>query len=133
MVDDLIQRLLLAENDFMDALQNGPQMLASYRQTLSVLPDLFSTAMKTGNVGPETLSLAHLVASRISKISSCFLDIKNREELTIAQLQSDCDTIVRQMDALNLNTQPKPPHLDDTFNTVCRPVSPNASAPSAEY
>ena len=132
MDDDLIQRLLLAESDFLDALQNGPQMLASYRQTLSVLPDLFSTAMKTGNVGPGTSSLAHSVASRISKIASCFLDINNREKLTSAQLQSDCDTIVRQMGALDLNTRPKSPHLDDTSNTPCHPVFSNASTPSAE-
>ena len=128
--DDLIQRLLLAESDFLDALQNGPQMLASYRQTLSALPDLLSTATKTGNVGTETLSLAHLVASRISKIASCFLDIKHREELTTAQLQSDCDTIVQQMGALDLNAQPK--SLDNASGAPRRPACSNAATFNAE-
>jgi hypothetical protein len=114
---DLTQQLLLAENDFLDALQSGPQTLISYRQTLSALPGVLSTARKTGNVGTETLSLAHTIASRISKVASCFLDIRRGENCSTAQLQRDCDAMLHQMAALDLNSNPKPLQLDDINDT----------------
>ena len=107
MNDELVQRLLFAETDFLDALQNGPQVLASYRESLSSLPNALSTARKMGGAGNETLSLAHSVASRILNLASCFLDIKREVELSTSQLQDDCATMFRQMDALDLNGQPK--------------------------
>ena len=116
MNDDLIQRLLFAESDFLTALEGGPDMLASYHQTLSVLPDILSTAKKTGGAGNETLSLAHTVASRILNIARCFLDIKHEEEFATAQL-------CREMDALSLDAQPKYMHQDSDHSISHPPIS----------
>ena len=132
MSDDLIQRLIIAETDFLDALQNGPQMLASYRQTLSVLLDLLPTATKTGNAGPETLSLVHLVASRISKVASCFLDIGRGEDCSIAQIQRDCGAMLHQMAGLDLSAQPKSSLQDNSSGSPCSPASSNTLTPSTE-
>lgn len=132
MTDDLIQRLMIAETDFLDALQNGPQMLASYHQTLSALLDFLSTATKAGNIGLETLSLAHLVASRISKVASCFLDIRREENFSTAQLQRDCDAMVHQMAGLDLNAQPKSSLQNNSSGSPCSPISSNAPTSSAE-
>lgn len=127
MNDDLTQRLLLAESDFLTALQGGPHMLASYQQTLSLLPDIVSTAVKTGSASDETLHLAHFVASRILNIAGCFLDFKHEEELATAQLCSE-------MDALSLDAQPKFMHQDSgpglLHPPICSTIPPLRAASS---
>ena len=109
---DLSHRLYFAESDFLTALENGT--LASYHQTWSTVPDILDTASKTGSGGDDTLTLVNFVASRISNLASCFLDIQREEELSTSQLQSDCDAMFRQMDALNLNAQPESLRPDST-------------------
>lgn len=119
MDDELTRRLLLQETDLLDAIQNGPQILASYCHTLSALPNILSTAMKTGSVSTETISLAHSVASRISNIASCFLDVKRCEELVTSQLESDCDAMLHKMAALALNPDPKFLQADGRNDARC--------------
>ena len=104
---DLSQRLHFAESDFLTALENGTKMLSSYHETWSTLPDALSTATETGSVGDDTFILVNFVASRISNLASCLLDIRREAELSTSQLQSDCDTMFRQMNALDLNARPK--------------------------
>ena len=128
----MIQRLQLAEKDFLNSLLDDTQMLASYHQTWSALPGELSTASQNGNIRHETLSLAHLVATRISKIATCFLDIKRDEEFSTAQLQSDCDAMFHQMACLNINAQPKSSHLDNTSGTSRPPTCFNAPTSNAE-
>ena len=127
MSDDLVQRLLSAESDFLVALESGSQMLASYNQTWSSLPDALHTASKTGSVSKETLHLAHSVASRIANLASCFLNIRRGEESFMTSLQSDCDAMLHRMAALDLNASP-----DGRNDTRCSRSHPTASAPSAE-
>ncbi|KAG8219503.1 putative homeodomain protein [Butyriboletus roseoflavus] len=129
MNDDLIQQLTFAETNFLDAFQKGPQMLDSYQQTLSTLLDLISTATETGNIGPETLSLAHSVASRISNVASCFLDIRRGENRFTAQLQRDCDAMLHQMAGLDLNAQPK---SSLPSGSPLSPICSNTPTPSAD-
>lgn len=130
---DLPQRLHFAESDFLAALENGTTSLASYYQTWSKLPDILHIASKTGSVGHETLSLAHSVASRILNIASCYLHVKEGEDDFSARLRVDCDVMVQQMDALNLNAQPKSSQSDSSLDThsLALPTTPALDAGSA--
>ncbi|KAF8560028.1 hypothetical protein OG21DRAFT_1502387 [Imleria badia] len=119
MDDDLTQRLLFAESDFLTALESGSQMLASYNRTWSALPNILRTASKTGSVGNETLHLAHSVASRIANLASCFLDIRHGEESSTSSLQRDCDAMLHQMAALDLNANPKFLQADNRNDIRC--------------
>jgi hypothetical protein len=132
MDDDLIQRLLLAETDFLDALQTGPETLVSYQQTLSALLGVLSSARKTGSVGNETLYLAHSVASRIENLASCFLDIKRGEESYTTSLQRDCDAMLHQMAALDLNANSKSLQPDNRNDTHCARSYSSTPIPNAE-
>lgn len=132
MNDDLIQWLLLAETDFLDALQGGPQTLASFQQTLSELLGVLSAARETGNVGDKTLYLAHSVASRISKIASCFLDIRRGENYSTAQLQRDCDAMLHQMAALDLNANANSLQSDNSNDTLSSCSYSGTPIPSTE-
>ena len=107
---DLSQILYFAESDFLTALESGATMLTSWHQTWSALPDDWSSASVNGTACTETSSLVHLVASRISNIASCYLDVKHEEESFASQLRNDCDAMLHQMNALNLNAQPKSLH-----------------------
>ena len=126
-MNNLTQRLLSAEIDFLTALESGSQMLASYNQRWSALLDALQTASKTGSVGDETLHLAHAVASRIASVASCFLDIKREEESFTTSLKKDCDAIVHQMAALDLNAGP-----DSRNGTRCSRLHPTTLAANAE-
>lgn len=128
---DLIQKLHFAENDLLTSMLDGTQVLASYRQTWSALPGELSTSSQNGTVGHDTLFLAHLVAARISKVASCFLDIKRGEEFSTAQLQSDCDAMFHQMASLNMN-QPESSHLDNSSGTSHSFTYSNAPTPSTK-
>ncbi|KIJ08122.1 hypothetical protein PAXINDRAFT_102675 [Paxillus involutus ATCC 200175] len=105
MDDNLLQRLRFAETHFLSVLADGQETLTSYDQSWSALLDDLSTASLSGTASDETLSLAHLVAFRISKIASCFLDVTHEQEASTAQLHNDWDTIFQQMDVLDLNSQ----------------------------
>lgn len=107
-------------------------MLTSYSQTLSALLVDFSAASLTGSVCNETLFLAHSVASRISNIASCHLGVKSEEENYSAQLRSDCDAMLRQMEALNLNAQPISAHSNSCRDTHS-PVLLTTSTLDARY
>ncbi|KAF8140602.1 C-terminal domain of homeodomain 1-domain-containing protein [Boletus edulis] len=132
MNDDLIQRLLFAENDFFTALESGSQMLASYNEAWSALPDALYTASKTGKVGKETFYLAHSVASRIANLANCFLDIRRGEESSTTSLQRDCDAMLHQMAALDLNTNPKPLQPDNSNDARCSRSHPSTTISNAE-
>ncbi|KAF8445585.1 C-terminal domain of homeodomain 1-domain-containing protein [Boletus edulis BED1] len=130
--DDLSQRLHFAESDFLIALGSGTTMLASYYQTWSALPDALHTASKTGNVGKETFSLAHSVASRIANLASCFLDIRRGEESSTTSLQRDCDAMLHRMAVLDLNTNPKPLQPDNSNDACCSRSHPSTTISHAE-
>lgn len=115
---DLYQRLRFTEGDFLTALENGTKMLASYHQTWSTLPDDLPLASENGTTGKETLSLVHFVASRISNIASCYLDVKFEEESFASQLRNDCDAMLHQMNALTLNHDVRANSLDSD-STPC--------------
>ncbi|KAF8415104.1 C-terminal domain of homeodomain 1-domain-containing protein [Boletus edulis BED1] len=125
---DLSQKLLLAESDFLTALESGTKMLSSYHQTWTALSDALSTATETGGVGDDAFTLVNFVASRISNLANCLLDIKHEEELSTSQLQSDCDALFRQMDALDLDVHPTSSSHADT-----RMSSLNAGGPSPPF
>ena len=129
---DLSQRLHYAESDFLTALESGTTMLASYYQTWSTLPDILHAASKTGSVGDETLSLAHSVASRIENLASCFLDIKRGEESYTTSLQRDCDAMLRQMAALDLNANPKSLQADNRNDVHCSRSYSSTPTPNTE-
>ena len=107
-------------------------MLASYHQTWSALPDALHAASKTGSVGNETLYLAHSVASRIVNLASCFLDIRRGEESSTTSLQRDCDAMLHQMAALDLNANPKSSQPDNISDTRCTRSYSRTPVPSAE-
>ncbi|KAN0100309.1 C-terminal domain of homeodomain 1 domain containing protein [Tylopilus felleus] len=127
MDDDLVQQLLFAETDLLDALKNGTQSLASYRESLSALPNALSTATKIGSAGDETLSLAHYVASRILVIANCYLHVKHEEEDFSAKLRIDCDAMIQQMNTLNLDAHPKS-FRSDSSPDIHSPALPTALA-----
>ena len=127
MNDDLIQRLLSAESDFLAAFESGSQMLAESNQIWSSLPDALHTASKTGSVSKETLYLAHCVAARIANLANCFLNIRRGEQSSTTSLQRDCDAMLHQMAALDLNASP-----DNRNDARCSRSHPIASAPNAE-
>lgn len=110
-MNDLTHRLHSAETDFLAALEDGTQMLASCTQTWSTLLDDVSTGLLTGSIHDETLSLAHSVASRVSDIARWYLDIKHGVENISARLHEDCDVMLRRMDALSLNDNAEPTSL----------------------
>ncbi|KAG6380871.1 C-terminal domain of homeodomain 1-domain-containing protein [Boletus reticuloceps] len=125
---DLSQKLLLAESDFLTALESGTKMLSSYHQTWTALSDALSTATETGGVGDDAFTLVNFVASRISNLANCLLDIKHEEELSTSQLQSDCDALFRQMDALDLDA-----HQTSSSPADTRMLSLNAGGPSPPF
>lgn len=131
---DLSRRLLLAESHFLTALESGTEMLSSYHQTWSALSDALSAATETGGVGNDKFPLVNFIASRISNLASCFLDIKREEELSTSQLQSDCDDMFRQMDALGLNAQPNsPPSPDIRTSTLNMESSAQILTPAYQW
>jgi hypothetical protein len=127
---DLSQTPYFAESDFdfLAALESGAKMIASWHQTWSALPnDLFSN----GTACNETSSLVHFVASRISNIASCYLDVKHEEESFASQLSIDCDAMLHQMNALNLNAQSKSLHPDSATRPPASPPTPTQNAESS--
>ena len=130
---DLFQRLQFAEDDFLTALGSDTNLLSSYHQTWSTLPDLLSTTTwETGNTSDNTFILVNFVASRISNIANCFLDIQRGENCSTTQLQRDCDTMFHQMASLNLCAQPKSLLQDNTSGFPCPPTYSSTPTPSAE-
>ena len=129
---DLSQRLQFAENDFLTALGDDTNVLSSYHHTWSALPDLLSTATETGSASDDRFILVNFVASRISKIASCFLDIKRGENCSTAQLQRDCDAMFHHMASLNLRAQPKSLLQDNTSGSHCPHTYSSTPTPSAE-
>ena len=125
---DLSQTLYFAESDFLTALESGAKILASWHQTWSALPDDLSSASENGTACNEISSLVHFVASRISNIASCYLDVKHEEESFASQLRNDCDAMLHQMNALNLNTQPKSLHPDSTTRPPAFPPTQTQNA-----
>ena len=129
---DLFQRLHVAESDFLTALEGDTTMLASFYHTWTTLSDTLRTASKTGGVGNEALYLAHSVASRIASLANCFLDIRRGEETSTISLQKDCDAILHQMAALDLNANPKTLQSEKKNDTRCHPSHSTTPTPNAE-
>ena len=127
---DLSRRLHFADEDFLTALESGAKMLASYHRTWSSLSDDLSSALENGTSGNDA-SLIHFVASRVSSIASCYLDVKREEESFTSQLRSDCDTMLHQMNVLNLNAQPKTLHPDSTPPPSTLTPTPTSNAESS--
>ncbi|KAI6120601.1 hypothetical protein EDD16DRAFT_824954 [Pisolithus croceorrhizus] len=85
---EIRQRLVDAERDFFSALSDE-NLLLPFHSTWSKLEDDVSDMNMQGVLSDDTMALAHAVASRISIISQCCLDVRQEKKLLMATFASD--------------------------------------------
>ncbi|KAI6012478.1 hypothetical protein F5J12DRAFT_818242 [Pisolithus orientalis] len=76
---EIHQRLIDAEGELLSALSDE-NLLLPFHSTWSKLQVDISDMKSQGGLREDTLALAHAVASRISTVSQCYLDLQQKQE-----------------------------------------------------
>lgn len=99
MAPSISQRLLKAEEEFLEAITAGDSAVDAFEESWKVLGRDIQQAVEAETLSDETKKLAHDVGSRISIMANAMLDIETRAEGIRAQLTADCDAILAQAQA----------------------------------
>jgi hypothetical protein len=79
---DILQRFQQAEDRLLDSILRGDDSLMSFESSWNSLYEDYSRYVSAGELSDDTISVANLVASRISTITNCFFELhKTQEEL----------------------------------------------------
>lgn len=115
----LRKRLACAEQGLLSALELGETQLSSYNSLWSTLVDDVSLGSK--DLTHDTLDIANVVASRVSVVAECFVDMyRTHEELT-GHFQADIQRILHQ--TTELERQPRSPsRLDESVPPFIAPA-----------
>lgn len=91
----LHQRLIKAEANLLSALLDDELLPSFYSTWASLQSDITEFH---DELAKETLELAHSVASRVSAIAQCYLDIHQEQRLLMDGLANGVDEILRGSD-----------------------------------
>nr|WDY60860.1 HD MAT HD1 protein [Rhizopogon salebrosus] len=121
MDNDIRQRFLQVENTLIDSFSLGDDSLMSFESSWTSLHADFSRCLSTGELSDNTISLANMVASRVTIIASCFSDFHK----THAELRKQTfDSVASILNGLN-HVAISPPSVLTTQNAQ----SPESSLP----
>ncbi|KAH7930421.1 hypothetical protein BV22DRAFT_1124925 [Leucogyrophana mollusca] len=133
MDDSIRQRLIKAEGELFSAYANGEDSLRHFDSTWSAL--VADVTLHSDQVGSETLAIAHDVASHVSTIADCLLEVQNYQQYWPHKLRDDWEYILNTMGKVDISS-PTTPHshssLHMTFDDKSgQPLpSPDAEAPN---
>ncbi|KAF9245780.1 hypothetical protein BU15DRAFT_85472 [Melanogaster broomeanus] len=77
--------------------------LVHYQASWSELHADFSVAVDHGTLSEGTISVAHSVASRVSAIADCFMELQQEMDSLTVELHSDMDTISQGVSDISLS------------------------------
>nr|WDY60852.1 HD MAT HD1 protein [Suillus americanus] len=94
MEKDIRQRFQQAEEALIDSISRGDVSLMSFDSYWNSLHADYSRCVSAGELSDDTISVAHVVASRIAVITSCFFDFYKTEEELRKQNLDDVGSIL---------------------------------------
>ncbi|CDO72954.1 hypothetical protein BN946_scf185007.g8 [Trametes cinnabarina] len=128
----LTKRLLSAEDDFLTALEQGTEALASFDRHWEALMNEIDRAMEFDSLDYDTLILVHSTSLRISVLADASIDLFRTQDAYTSELMSHLDSLLSD---IALSPKPSqhqlPPSSPRKFETS-PPVKMPTSTPSPE-
>ncbi|KAI5981793.1 C-terminal domain of homeodomain 1-domain-containing protein [Pisolithus orientalis] len=100
---EIRQRLIDAEGGLLLALSDERRLLP-FHSTWAKLQEDIAGMKCQGELTEETLMLAHVVASRISMIAQCCLEMQQEQKLLMAELASGVEDILNGLDDVSITS-----------------------------